>query len=225
MPVSQSLSESPGDTLEQGAEAPSPRRNGKSKLWKGGLRWTRWLHVYSSMIALLVVLFFGATGVTLNHPEWTFGFEPTNESVTGTLPDTWQAEDGSVAFLTISEYLRTEYDVDGEVTEFGTDATDGFLSYRGPGYTADAFFDLDSGAFELNVEQQGWIGIFNDLHKGRDSGSAWSWLIDVSGGFLVLIALTGLGMQLFLSKRRRSALVVVGLGVVLTVVFTLVALS
>ena len=30
----------------------------------------RWLHIYTSMVSLLVVLFFAATGVTLNHPDW-----------------------------------------------------------------------------------------------------------------------------------------------------------
>ncbi|MEO6123457.1 MAG: PepSY-associated TM helix domain-containing protein [Ilumatobacteraceae bacterium] len=36
-------------------------------------RWVRWVHVDTSMISLLVVLFFGITGITLNHPDWTFG--------------------------------------------------------------------------------------------------------------------------------------------------------
>ena len=38
----------------------------------------RWIHVYTSMISLLIVLFFGLTGITLNHPKWTFG-QVTNE--------------------------------------------------------------------------------------------------------------------------------------------------
>ncbi len=32
-------------------------------------RWARWIHVYTSMVALVVVLFFGITGITLNHPS------------------------------------------------------------------------------------------------------------------------------------------------------------
>ena len=41
-------------------------------------RWVRWIHVYTSMISLLIVLFFGLTGITLNHPKWIFG-QVTNE--------------------------------------------------------------------------------------------------------------------------------------------------
>ena len=44
----------------------------------------RWLHIYTSMVSLLVVLFFAATGVTLNHPVW-LATERTEET-TGTLP-------------------------------------------------------------------------------------------------------------------------------------------
>ena len=40
---------------------------------RGIHRWSRWIHVYTSMVALLIVLFFGVTGITLNHPKWTFG--------------------------------------------------------------------------------------------------------------------------------------------------------
>ena len=30
----------------------------------------RWIHIYLSMFGLAAVLFFGVTGLTLNHPEW-----------------------------------------------------------------------------------------------------------------------------------------------------------
>jgi len=177
------------------------------------------------MAALLLVLFFGATGITLNHPGWTFGMGPVSTEYSGTLPDGSVADDGTVEFLTISEYLRNVYDIDGEVTDFGSDATEGHISYRNPGYTADVFFDVDSGAYRLSVNQQGWIGVLNELHKGRDSGSAWSWVIDAGGAFLVLVALTGLGLQLFLAKRRRAALLWAFGGAVLAVVFIWIAVA
>lgn len=206
-----------------GVDGNGDQRRGKTS--RRVQQWARWLHVYTSMIALLVVLFFGATGITVNHPEWTFGVDPTSSSYTGTLPDGWTADDGTVEFLTISEFLRSEYDVDGDVADFGTDATDGWVSYRGPGYSADVFFDLDTGDYTLNVEEQGWIGVMNDLHKGRDTDSSWNWLIDVSGGFLVLISLTGLGIQLLMKKRRRTALAWALVGTVVTIMLILMTTS
>ncbi len=207
---------------EDGGESGVIRRR-RSTAWRNSLNWTRIFHVYTSMLALLVVLFFGLTGVTLNHPEWTFGFDPAAESFSGTLPDGWRNEDGSVQFLTVSEYVRSAHGVDGDVTDFGTDIGDGYLNYREPGYTADVFFDLETGEYRLNVEQQGWIGVMNELHKGRDTGSSWIWLIDISGVFLVVIAVTGLGLQLFLSKRRKAALLWALGGTVVTVLLIAVA--
>ena len=214
-----------GPAADQDPARPGPQRRRRGPAWKKGVSWTRILHVYTSMLALLVVLFFGATGVTLNHPEWTLGFDSTIASHAGTLPDGWLGDDGAVEFLSVSEYLRNTHGIDGEVADFGTDLGDGFISYAEPGYTADVFFDLDSGDYRLNVEQQGWIGVFNELHKGRDTGSSWNWLIDVSGVFLVLIALTGLSLQLFLSKRRKAALLWALGGSVVTIALIAVAVA
>ena len=58
----------------------------------------------------------------------------------------------------------------------------------------------------------------NDLHKGRDANSTWKWVIDISAGFLVVISLTGLTMQFFLRKRRRSALIGAAVGGVVSIV-------
>ncbi len=68
----------------------------------------------------------------------------------------------------------------------------------------------------MTIEQQGFVGVMNDLHKGRDATSSWRWTIDVAGGVLVLIAASGLLLQLVLKRRRRSAIVVAALGAIAT---------
>lgn len=182
-------------------------------------RWVRWLHVYTSMIALLVVLFFGLTGITLNHPSWTFGDDATRETVSGTLPSGWDTD--PVDFLAVTEYVRSTYGVSAPVSGYSETSGEGTVSFRGPGYAADLFFSTDDGSFDLTVEQQGFIGVMNDLHKGRDTNAAWGWVIDLSGGFLVVVAVSGLGIQLFLRKRRTRALVVAGLGAAATLAILL----
>ena len=187
-------------------------------------RWMRWLHVYTSMISLIVVLFFGITGLTLNHPDWTFGDATERSSHHGTLPAEFRDGD-AIDFLVISEYIRDEYDVNGSVTDHGASGQQGTISYKAPGYAADLFFDTDTGEYTLDVEQQGFVGVMNDLHKGRDAPGAWKWVIDVSAGLLVLVSVTGLGIQLFQRKRRTRALVFAGLGLVATVVLVWIALA
>jgi len=205
-------------------EHPQPATR-ESTLWRDTRKWTRWLHTYASMAALLAVFFFGFTGVTLNHPDWTFGFGPTEELSSGILPADWQTSDGTVEFLTVSEFLRTDYGIKGQVTDFGETGTEAFISYRGPGYSADAILDLSTQSYDITVEQQGWIGVLNDLHKGRDTVGSWNWLIDVSGIFMVAIAVTGFALQLLLRRRRRSALVVAGVGTAITLLLTVIAVT
>lgn len=157
------------------------------------------------MVALVIVLFFGITGITLNHPTWTFGDSASDKTTSGTLNVDPILQDGLVNWLPIAESMRSEYGVTGEVKDFGIDNGEGSIVFTNPGYSATLFFDTETAAFELTVHQEGLVAVMNDLHKGRDSGSSWAWVIDISALFLVVISLTGLTMQVFLRKRRRSA--------------------
>ena len=108
--------------------APLSTRRAPVKRSRLVANWTRWLHVYTSMISLLVVLFFGITGITLNHPTWTFGDDPTTITSTGTLPDGAVAADGTPDFLAISGYLRSNYDLHWSVSDYGVSGTAGSIS-------------------------------------------------------------------------------------------------
>jgi hypothetical protein len=177
-------------------------------------RWSRTLHVYTSMICLLVVLFFSLTGLTLNHPSWSLFGGPTRSSVTGTLPGAFRTASG-IDWLVVAEHLRDEEGAHGSVTDRRSDDQGGSISFRGPGYAADAFFRTDDGTYEMTIEAQGLLGVMNDLHKGRDTGGGWRWLIDASAVFLVMVSVTGLVLQLVLRKRRRSAMGAAATGAVL----------
>ena len=174
----------------------------------------RWLHIYTSMVSLLVVLFFAATGVTLNHPDWLAG-ERTDE-VTGTLPATWKTTKG-IDWLVVAEHLRSANGVHGTVADRRDDDREASLTFRAPGYSADAFIDVNDGSYKLTVSYQGAVGVLNDLHRGRDAGSAWAWLIDASGVFLVFLSLTGLGLLFYLKKVRLKGLLVMVAGAALVV--------
>ena len=89
---------------------------------------------------------------------------------------------------------------------------------------AEARINRATGAYEFSELRLGFVAIINDLHKGRDAPGSWKWVIDVSAGLLVLVSITGLGIQLFQRKRRTRALVFAALGLVLTIVVVWVAL-
>ena len=188
-------------------------RSARSKRSVSLQKWSRIVHVYTSMFSLLIVLFFAITGVTLNHPNWTFGTKGNRIDTTGSLPQGWNAN-GKVDWLVVSEHLRAVDNVHGAIDEFDGDPSDATITFKGPGYQADAFIS-EGGTYDLTVTTQGAMAVINDLHKGRHTGSSWRWLIDLSGIGLAVVALTGVVLQFFLRKRRRSAFVsaAVGLGI------------
>jgi hypothetical protein len=174
----------------------------------------RWLHIYTSMVSLIVVLFFAATGVTLNHPDW-LATERTDE-ITGMLPAAWKTANG-IDWLVVAEQLRAKHGVHGTVADRTSDDREAALTFRAPGYSADAFIDARTGGYKLTVSYQGAVGVLNDLHRGRDAGRSWAWLIDVSGVFLVFLSLTGLGLLFYLKKVRVKALLAMAAGAALVV--------
>lgn len=194
--------------------APSP---GSRRLSAKAQRWMRWLHVYSSMIAFLVILFFGVTGLLLNHPTWVFGDEITTSTLEGTLPETVIVDDGRIEFLAVSEYLRSEHGIGGEVNNFDQVGDEGSINYSGPGFGASVRFDVTTLTYRAELREEGFVNEMRDLHTGSDTGSVWDWAIDVAAVFLVFVAVTGLGIQLLMRKRRGSALAWLAAGSIVVV--------
>ena len=178
--------------------------------------WLRWLHIYISMFTLLVVLFFAITGVTLNHPNWMFGGSESAIDVSGTLPAGWKQGE-TVDWLRIVEHLRAEHGVRGRLGDYRMDETEGSLTFKGPGYSADCFFDPTTGAYEMTIVRQGAVGVLNDLHRGRDAGAPWAWVVDLAGVFLTIVANTGIGLLWYLKKMRVTALATMAVGVLVLV--------
>lgn len=203
----------------------SPKEIQKMKfLWRRGIaRFSRWLHVYLSMLSFLVVLFFAVTGITLNHAEW-FDTKQVENKYTGTVPGSWvnTLDTSQIKKLEIVELLRKNYGIRGAVSDFLIQTDECSLSFKGPGYSADAFINRKDGKFELTELRLGLIAVLNDLHKGRDSGKGWSLLIDVSSGFLTLVSLSGLVMLFYLKKKRLSGLLLVIIGAAICYIIYLI---
>ena len=136
----------------QPAPAPSHRARRRRPMRLRVHSALRWLHIYTSMVSLLVVLFFAATGVTLNHPDWLAG--ERTEEVTGTLPAAWKTAKG-IDWLVVAEHLRAAHGVHGTVADRREDDREGSLTFRAPGYSADAFIDARDGSYKLTVSYQG----------------------------------------------------------------------
>ena len=202
-----------------GGEAAGPRRTWRRKL---GIRLAgslRWLHIYLSMFGLASMLFFGVTGLTLNHPTWTLGEGERVERDEGKIDPKWlgddsRGDDSGVLRLEIVEHLRSAYGVRGAMIEFRVDEAECSVTFKGPGYAADAFIDRASGRYDLTQTSHGAMAVLNDLHKGRDTGGPWAILIDISAVFMVVISVTGFALLFYLKMRRVPGLVVALVGTI-----------
>jgi len=177
---------------------------------------SRWMHIYGSMISFAIVFFFSITGITLNHPDYFAGELKTTQEK-GKLDSNWvmNKDTNKIAKLEIVEFLRKNHNIKAAVSEFRIDDTQCTISFKGPGYAADAFINRENGAYELTLLRAGIVGIMNDLHKGRDTGSKWQWVIDISAVLLVLVSLTGMILILYIKRKKWSGLFIAIAGAIL----------
>lgn len=175
----------------------------------------RWLHIYLSMISFAILFFFAVTGLTLNHADW-FGTQQRTAQFKGKVQLEWlKGTETAINKLAIVEHLRQTHRVTGALSDFRVDETQCAVSFKGPGYAADAFINRESGEYELTETRSGFVAVMNDLHKGRDTGRVWSWVIDVSAVLMTLVSLSGMLLIWFIKRRRASGLLIAGVGAIL----------
>lgn len=200
------------------------KADGGRGAWRASARlaWlVRWLHLYLSMAAFGTMLLFSVTGLTLNHPEW-FAAGIATSDLSGTLDAAILGGEASVDDprgaivdrLTVAETLRTRHDLRGSVADFRSDDLETTVGWKGPGYSADAVVERATGRYTLTVTRHGVVDVLNDLHKGRDTGRAWSLFIDVSAIVMVFAAVTGFLLVFWIRRRRLSGIVMAILGTI-----------
>lgn len=171
--------------------------------------WMRWLHTYVSMVGLGALLFFSLTGITLNHPEWTLGFQRREQRFEGRLDPAWLAAGGdekAVDKLAVAEALRARHGLRGWVDDFRVDEAECTLAFKGPGSAADVVVQRKTGAYQVTQSIEGPLALVNDLHKGRHTGAVWAWVLDLTAGLLALVAFSGVWLLLYVRRRRASGL-------------------
>ncbi len=179
----------------------------------------RWLHIYLSMISFAALMFFAFTGLTLNHPTWFGATEQFIRDDQGQIPsDLLGAEPDKLA---IAERLRSQHGLRGAVSDFQIDEFECLVFFKGPGYAADVFIDRETGEYTLSETTTGWLAVMNDLHKGRNSGDGWSWVIDISAGVMMLVSLSGFALLFYIRRRRLTGVVTAVAGTILLYVIWL----
>lgn len=185
-----------------------------TRLAFGTLRQWHWV---SSAMCLVGMVLFAVTGITLNHAG-DIEAQPqvrTVETVLtpGLLKNLQQRQDGLLP-LSIRRWLL---DVHGIVTPDEAAEWDDLEVYLGmptPGGDAWLSIDLASGQLLYESTDRGWIAWLNDLHKGRNTGSAWRWFIDIFSAMCLVFSVSGLWLLARYARQRPSTWPLVLFGLV-----------
>ena len=172
----------------------------------------RVFHVYLSVLGLAVMLFFGLTGFTVHHEDW---FGATNARVHvfhGQTPvDLIRDNDR----LGIVEHLRSTWRISGAVSDYQQLGHSVSIAFKEPGRLWEVDIAAASGRTTVNAQTFNVAGVLNDLHRGRYTGEAWGWLMDISAVLIVVACLTGLVLWLTMPKRRQIGTAALLCGIVM----------
>ncbi|MET0867695.1 MAG: PepSY-associated TM helix domain-containing protein [Pseudorhodoplanes sp.] len=182
------------------------------------LRQMRQWHWISAAISLIGMLLFAVTGITLNHA----GSIEARPVVTERVANLPQALKSVAAGLPakakmpvpqqLADWASVALTIDIRGREAEISESEIYVALPRPGGDAWLTIERRSGEARYEVTDRGWISYLNDLHKGRNTGAAWSLFLDVFAIACVVFCLTGLVLLQLLSVGRPSTWPLVGLG-------------
>lgn len=208
------------------ASAPDNRRRA---YWLKTLHEWHWV---SSALCLIGMILFSVTGFTLNHAS-----QIESKPKITTLRASVDAAQRERLALQAGEIVKTrkgraelpaelqawakknwQLDTPGEAEWTDEEI---YLSLPRPGGDAWMRLNLDDGEVEYERTDRGWISYLNDLHKGRHTGVAWSWFIDIFAGAALVFSITGLFILKMHAGNRPFTWPMVGMGLVIPVLLAL----
>ncbi len=202
--------------------------------------WLRHLHQWhwiSSALCLVAMLLFAITGFTLNHaadiesrPQVTrknLTMPPSllnqlQQITTKDTPRNNAQDEQRTLPLSSRTWIAQELhiDVSDKIAEWSPEEV--YLALPQPGGDAWLRISLDTGEMEYEKTTRGVIAYLNDLHKGRNTGSIWTWFIDLFALVCLIFCLTGLVLLQMHAQQRKSTWPIVAAGLVIPLIIGLI---
>ena len=209
------------------APLPADKKRKKIRSW-----WLKQLHTWhwmSAAASLIGMLLFAVTGLTLNHAA-TIGATPVVTEQAAILPaplrpllSRSQPADAPLPSPVASAVAAaTGLDPAGRAVEWSD--TDAYVALPRPGGDAWVSIDRATGRITAETTDRGWISYLNDLHKGRNAGTAWFWFIDVFAVACIVFTLTGLLLLQLHARHRPATWPIVGAGLAIPVILAILFL-
>ena len=190
--------------------------------------WLKTMHEWhwiSSAVAMIGILLFSITGITLNHAEQLESGGQTHTSTKREVPTalvsslaalvTKYGEGQAETTPELTQWLQTEFDVDVSGKFADWSEREIYFSLDRPGGDAWLKLDLKKSMATYEITSAGWIAYINDLHKGRHTGSAWAWFIDILSAACIIFSITGFVILKMHAKNRPATWPLVGFGLLI----------
>ncbi|MDB6053184.1 MAG: hypothetical protein JWN25_707 [Verrucomicrobiales bacterium] len=172
-------------------------------------KWARLFHIYISMLGLILIVFFAATGFFLNHADaFNLGKLQTVREK-GTLP--FVLLTNKIDQAAIEAALRDQFKIKGDLSSFEDERTEIRVTFKGPGRSVEVVIRRKDGQCDITSTTRGVLGRLGELHRGTEAGKAWRLLIDGAALLTMAVTLSGIFLWLVVPKWRRwgiAALVV-----------------
>ena len=195
--------------------------------WLKGLLTVHWI---SSAICLLGLLLFSVTGLTLNHASQIEARPDTQRSArqlpAALLADVQQhrqqgrSNRGPLP-AALNHWLADSLALNTTEAQAEWSDEEVYVPLPRPGGDAWLRIDLTDGALEYERTDRGTLAWLNDLHKGRNAGTAWSWFIDVFAVACIVFTATGLFLLYLHGRQRRATWPLVALGLLIPMLLAL----
>lgn len=177
------------------------------------------LHGYLSAAAFLLLMFFAASGLLLNHPSW-FGAERQDAEpiiVALDFASLQSAQSSETPERAFEELVRNATRVQGQLKDASISDSDAMLRFAGVKGGTDIFIDFELAEAEVETSKANLTSIIHDLHRGKDAGKVWKLMIDITA--ILILAMSVIGLILFFSLRFRlgNAMRIMGATLILLV--------
>jgi hypothetical protein len=198
-------------------DKPKTKKKASGGSFKGEFyRQMRAWHGYLSAFAFVALMFFAATGLFLNHPEW---FKPASKTAPvitvmlspAELAAAKAAKDSAHA---IADDVGRKTKLVGVFSSGEIEDGDGLIRLESVKGSSDLDVDMTTGKVQATVDRHDLVTVINELHRGKNASPAWKLVIDIVA--IVVLALSLAGYILFFSLRfrLRTSLILTGVSIV-----------
>lgn len=174
-------------------------------------------------MALFAMLLFAITGITLNRAD-LIPADIDSRKLKVQIQAAELSALKSKRAQPLLKWLKTQHQIDLQGAGLEWSDYELYLSKPRPGKDEWSSIDLETGELIYESSDRGTIALLNDLHKGRNTGNAWRWFIDIFSVICIIFCLSGFGILWMHAKQRLAVWPTAILGIIVPVLLVILTI-